>query len=228
MSKAVIYCRFSPRKNQDKSESNETQEELCRKWCDEQMMEVRSVHEDRAMSGSDPDRPGLWDALEALQRGDVLLVYKLDRLARNTYLHFTLEHEVEKKRCRIVSVTGEGNGASDEDKLVRTILAALAEYQRKVSAARTKAAMLRHQRAGRRMSARTPYGWDRRGKNSAFMVEVPEEQEVIKCIMALHKEGHSLRKIGENLDGLGIKCREGHWWPCMVNGIIRRGLAAEA
>ena len=156
---AVIYARFSPRRNGDTCESNDTQIELCQAYCERQKYPVGPILQDRALSGDNEDRPGLWDAVEALSRGDVLVVYKLDRLARSVYLSHIIERAIRKKGCKIVSVTGEGTwGDSLEDEFLRNILRAMAEFERKANNARTKAAMLRHQRKGRRMSNITIYG----------------------------------------------------------------------
>ncbi len=151
--KAVIYARFSPRRNGDTCESNDTQIELCQAYCEKQDHPVAHVFQDRALSGDNEDRPGLWDAVESLSKGDVLVVYKLDRLARSVYLSHIIERAVEKKGCKIISAVGEGTwGDTPEDQLIRNILRAIAEFERKANNARTKAAMLRHQRTGRRMS----------------------------------------------------------------------------
>jgi DNA invertase Pin-like site-specific DNA recombinase len=71
------------------------------------------VFRDEGYSGKDPNRPGLTEALEALRRGDVLVVAKRDRLARDTFLSLWLEKEVKRRGARIASAAGEGTD-SDE------------------------------------------------------------------------------------------------------------------
>ena len=139
--KAIIYARFSPRRNAEQCESIETQLDLCRDYCRKQGHEIIVEYDDRALSGSEEDRPGLWNAIEALKRDYVLVVYRLDRLARSMYLSYLIEQAVKKRGAKIVSICGEGTWQDNpEDELVRRILQALAEYERKVIAARTKAA----------------------------------------------------------------------------------------
>ena len=217
MAKSIIYTRFSPRRNADESESIETQLEYCRSYCARKKYEIAAEYEDRALSGSDEDRPGLWHAVEALKRGYVLVVYRLDRLARDVYLSELLQREAQKKGARIEAVEGGANGHTPEQQMIRQVLQAFGEYERKVTAARTRAAMLKYQKDGRRMSAKPPYGLmvdpdsPRHGKSGkpTELIECPEEQTVIGRIRELWSDGNSLREIARVLTDEGITSRKG-------------------
>jgi site-specific DNA recombinase len=202
--KAIIYARFSPRPNAAESESIETQLDYCRAHCQAQGLEIAGEFEDRALSGDDEDRPGLWAAVDALRRGYILLVYRLDRLARSVYLSEFIRREVKEV-------------------FVRQVLQAEHEYAKKVAAARTKYAMLRHQAAGRRMGSGCPYGWKRDPKNPPMMVRDEEEQAVIRRIVELRKEGKTLRGIKDILDSEGVLLRGRKGWNHMlVANIVKR------
>jgi DNA invertase Pin-like site-specific DNA recombinase len=150
---------FSPRRHAEECDSIETQLDLCRAYCRRKGYHVAGEHEDRALSGSEEDRPGLWAAIDALKRGDMLVADKLDRLARDVYLAELIQREAAKRGASIETVEGGANGDTPEQRMIRQVLQAFAEHERKVIAARTRAAILRHQAAGRRMSAQPPYGW---------------------------------------------------------------------
>ncbi len=141
--KAIIYARFSPRRNADECESIETQEHYCRHYCEKHGYEVVAVFADPDVSGSDEDRQQLWDAIDALKRGYVLVTYKADRLARGVYLDEAIRRAVTKAGAVVEVVEGSPNGDEPQDVLIRQVLAAFAEYERKVIAARTRAAMRR-------------------------------------------------------------------------------------
>jgi site-specific DNA recombinase len=223
--KAILYARFSPRPDAAESESNAAQLDLCRAYAKRMGWTVADEHQDAALSGDDEDRPGLWAALDALPRKSVLLVYKLDRLARSVYLSYLIEEEVRKKGCRIVSVVGEGTWSNTpEDELVRRILQALAEYQKKAQAARTKAAMLRHQATGRRMSKQTPLGWKPDPTNAARMIEDHGEGETLDLVKRLHADGLGLREIARKLNDLGHACRGRAWHHQAVRRILGRAI----
>ena len=224
--RAVIYTRFSPRRNADDCESNEIQLDLCRAWCRRKGYAVAGEFEDRALSGSEEDRPGLWSAIDALRRGHVLVAYKLDRLARDVYLAELIQREADKRGATVETVEGGTNGASPEQRMIRQVLQAFAEYERKVIAARTRAAMLRHQAAGRRMSAQPPFGWKPDPADPARLVKDDGEQAVIRRIVRLHAEGLGLREIARELDDEGIPCRAATWYHATVRNILARASAA--
>ncbi len=221
--KVIIYARFSPRPDAAVSESNAAQFDLCRAYAMRMGWTVAGEHQDAAFSGDDEDRPGLWAALDALPRKAVLLVYKLDRLARSVYLSHLIEEELKKKGCRVVSVVGEGTGSnSPEDELIRRILQALAEYQKKAQAARTRAAMLRHQASGRRMSAQTPLGWKPDPADPARMIVDSAESKTLELVKKLNADGLGLRGIARKLNVLGLACRGRAWHHQAVKRILAR------
>ena len=234
--KGVLYARFSPRRNADESESIEAQFDFCRKWCEENNVEIVGEFADRALSGGDEERPELWAAIEALERSYVLVVYRLDRLARSVYLSDIIERAIKRKKATFISVCGEGTwGFTDEDWLVRKILQTLAEYERKVIGARTKAAMLRHQANGRLMGSIPRYGFKLDPKDKIKVLKSQYEQVVINQIKRLDKKGLSLRQIAAELAKLGYKPRKvrrifkdkpvyvkGKWNPQTIRLILKR------
>ena len=232
----IIYARFSPRRNEDECESIEAQFDFCRQWCKQNNVEIASEFADLALSGADEDRPELWAAIEALERGYVLVVYRLDRLARSVYLSDIIERSVNRKKASFLSISGEGTWSdSDEDWLIRKILQTLAEYERKVIGARTKAAMLRHQAHGRLMGSIPRYGFMLDRADKRRILKSPYEQVVINQIKRLHKKGLSLRQIASELADLKYKPRKvrrifkgkpvyvkGKWNPQTIRLILKR------
>ena len=97
--------------------------------------------------------------------------------------------------------------------------------KREVANARTSAAMLRHQRSGRRMSDKCPYGKRRDRLDSKYLADDPDEQRVIDRIISEHRKGRGLRAIGRLLSSEGILCRGGHWNHQTIKAIlVRAGL----
>ena len=226
--RAIIYTRFSPRRSSETCESCETQLDLCRAYCQRKGYQIAGEFEDRALSGGEADRPGLWAAIEATKRGDVLLAFKLDRLARDVYLSELIQRETGKRGATVEAVEGGTNGDGPEQRMIRQVLQAFAEYERKVIAARTKAAMLRHQASGRRMSATTPFGWAVDPHDPARLVRQAEEQAVIRKIVKLHDEGMGYREIGRELEAEGLDCRGGVWFHTTIKAILgRAGMIGE-
>lgn len=223
MVKVILYARFSPRRNAEQCESIEMQLELCREYCRKHGFEIVAEYSDRALSGGEEDRPGLWNAIQSLKRDYLLVVYRLDRLARSVYLSYIIEHAVSKCNAKIVSIAGEGTWQDNpEDELVRRILQALAEYERKVIAARTKAAMLRHQANHRKISSIAPYGYAIDPQEPDKLLIHAKEQQVIRIIQRMKNRGYSNRRICRRLQSKDIPARGNSWHHATIANILKR------
>lgn len=221
---AIIYARFSPRPNAGESESIETQFEACEEYCNQQNYRIRSKYCDRAISGADEDRPGLWDAVADLKSGDVLVVYKLDRLARSVFLSHTVERMARKVGATIRSIKNEGTwGDSPEDRVLRNILRSFDEYYREANAKRISDAMRRHVRNGRIMTdpKRLPYGWMIKSMEKRTMKPHPEEMEVIGQIREMSERSESAYAIANTLNDAGLLPRSGKWTVTKILRVIR-------
>jgi len=102
-------------------------------------------------SGARSQLPGLEACLEALKEGDVLLVWRLDRLGRSMP---HLVHLVEQLRERGVGFRSLCDGAIDtttaSGELVFNIFSALAQFERRLIQERTKAGLAAARARGRR------------------------------------------------------------------------------
>lgn len=221
--KAVIYCRFSPRPGADACESNEVQLAACRDYCAAKGYTIVGEFSDEAASGDDPGRVGLWDAVTATPRRGVLIVHKLDRLARSTDLSGYIRHTLGQSGGTVEAADGTGSDETPELRLMRVLLAGIAEYQKQITSARTRAAMLHAQSSGRAMSKIPPFGWERVGKE---LRRVDDEQRIVRKILALRGDGLGFRPIARALGDAGLTCRGKVWRHSTIKSICRR--AAES
>lgn len=232
MAKAILYARFSPRRNADDCDSCEKQLADMREYCQKQRLDIAGEYEDRALSGSDAERPGLWDAIHALRRGQVLVVRNMDRLARDVLLCEMVLQEIRDKGARLVSLNGEGtHDDSPEATFIRQIFSAFAQYQREIIRQKTRASMRRHQQNGRRMSAadRTPFGWKSDPDNPTLLIEDDTEQTWIARICRWRRAGEGFRSIARKLADAGVPCRGGTWHHGTVKKILERaGVESDA
>ena len=102
------------------------------------------------LSGARSDRPGLAKCLDALQSGDVLVVWRLDRLGRSMRHLITL---VEDLRGRGIGFRSLNEGAIDttsaSGELIFNIFSALARFERRLIQERTKAGLAAARARGR-------------------------------------------------------------------------------
>lgn len=99
------------------------------------------IHEDQGLSGAKTVRPGLENALRALEPGDCLVVWKLDRLGRSLRdLTQTLQ-TLDERNIGFRSLQDAIDTTTAGGRLYFHILAALAEFERDLISERTKAGM---------------------------------------------------------------------------------------
>lgn len=109
-----------------------------------------TVFQDMA-SGAITGRKGLTDALAVLVSGDVLTVWKLDRLGRSLFDLVELVEDLRRRGVGLKVLTGHGasiDTTRPEGRLVFGIFAALAEFERELIRERTKAGMQAAKRRG--------------------------------------------------------------------------------
>ena len=226
MAKAVIYTRFSPRKNADDSKSCETQEALCREYAEANGHTVVDVYADKALSGGETDRPGLWASIAALKRGYVLIVYRRDRLARDTYLAESIRRHAKSKGATIEALAGDIDGDENDPAVLafRKIMDVIDELARKTTASRTSHAMKQHQKNGRLMGRYAPYGWEIDPDDSKRLIQSVKEQGAIRTIVQLMlEEGSTVNNVTVKMNKLYPElARAGTWQAKTVTKILRR------
>ena len=114
-------------------------------------VEAERIYEDLA-SGSQDARPGLDAALKSLSAGDILVVWKLDRLGRNLRHLVNTIHDLTERGIGFKVLTGQGasiDTTTPSGKLIFGIFAALAEFERELISERTKAGLVSSRARGR-------------------------------------------------------------------------------
>jgi len=225
-----LYARFSPRPDENESDSIDRQFRSLEQYCRAKELEVVGRFSDRAVSGADRNRVGMWDAVEATRRGMTLMVRDWSRLGRDTFLTLMVDEELRRKGGVLRSMT-EGSLDSDDptSRLIGQVMMAVYEFQRHVTRQRTRAAMRRMQREGIRMSDRLPYGYTideesppNKHGNPSRMEVCLSEKAAVELIQGLHLNGRSLGEIAEILTERGYEPRGKRWYRKTISRIINR------
>lgn len=106
------------------------------------------IFEEKA-SGAQRDRPELKSALEYARQGDIIVVWKLDRLARSLKQLIETVEDLEKRGIGFQSITEAIDTSTSSGRLVFHIFAALAEFERNIIRERTKAGLTAAKERGR-------------------------------------------------------------------------------
>lgn len=150
-------------------------------------VDPKNIYEDYA-SGKIDDRPGLETALKALRKGDVLIVWKLDRLGRSLHHLVNTIHDLTNRGIGFKVLSGQGasiDTTTPSGKLVFGIFAALAEFERELISERTKAGLASARARGRKGGA-------------------PFKMTATKLRLAMSAMGKPETMIGELCRELGI------------------------
>jgi DNA invertase Pin-like site-specific DNA recombinase len=105
-------------------------------------------------SGADGGRKGLADALALCAAGDVLVVWKLDRLGRSLSALVGLVEALQGREAGLKVLTGAGasiDTTRPEGRFILGVFASLAEFERELIRERTKAGMAAAKRRGRHL-----------------------------------------------------------------------------
>ena len=110
-----------------------------------------NIFEDRGIRGAAVNRPALDRALTVMREGDVLVVWKLDRLRRDLHHLVNLIHNLTARGVGFKVLEGHGaeiDTTTANRRLIFGIFAALAEFERELISERTRAGMKAARRQG--------------------------------------------------------------------------------
>lgn len=197
----------------------EVQEGAIRQHAKRSELRLLTIHRDEGLSGSNglDARPGLAQALARLEahEADALLVYRLDRLARDLVLSETIVTRLQRAGVHVVSVTEPDVDGDDATRvLVRQVLAVLAQYERAVIRSRMLAGKAAKKAQGGYAGGRPRFGYQ--AKDGA-LVPVQREQQAIELARRLRRDRLSLREIADRLSKAGHTPKGGgRWHPTQI------------
>ena len=209
----ISYCRVSTDEQASSGLGMEAQRAAVSAYANRSGLAVRAEFVDEGVSGSLPieRRAGLTAALAAVKRGDILLVAKRDRLARDMYLTLTVEALLKKRGARLVSAAGEGTDTDDLGAMIqRTMFDLFGQVERELIRSRTRAAMAAKKARGERVGA-VEYGFHL-AADRVKLEPNPDEQKVIALVRELRRSGVPFRKIVARLNEMRVPSRKGTAW----------------
>ena len=210
MTKALCYYRVSTDLQKDEG-TIEIQQTKVREFAKRSDYEIIGEFSDNGVSGGLRDRAGLNQLLEALPQSTAtcIIIYKLDRLARDLYIQEGLIKEINKYEKTIVSVL-EPNLDGDDPfrKAFRQMLGVFSEFEKAMIALRLEGGRERRARQGGWHGGNI-FGYS--NKDGALEIE-PQEAEIVKIIYELRSKKITLRKIAKHLNDLHCSTKRHTKW----------------
>ena len=173
--------------------------------------ELVDIYADRGISGKSMNRPELQRMLNDAKNGklDCVMVYKTNRLARNTSDLLTIVEELHRQNVEFFSLSERMEVKNSTGKLMLQILASFSEFERNT--------ILENIYTGQRQRAlegyyqgNLPLGYNNIPDNKKELMINQHEANIVKYIFESYAKGHGYRKIANALNHKGYVTKKGN------------------
>ena len=203
--RAVIYARFSSHNQTEQSIEGQLRE--CYDYARRHDLIVEDEYIDRALAGTTDKRPGFLKMIEDSKKKtfDYVLVYQLDRFARNRYDSANYKAKLKKNGVRVLSAR-ENISEDASGILIEGVLESMAEYYSAELSQKVKRGLRESYSKGYYAGGQPMLGYDIVEKH---WVKNPEEAEIVKEIFDRYIHGEKTNGIAERLNERGISNKFG-------------------
>ncbi|MDS4006439.1 recombinase family protein [Staphylococcus capitis] len=204
------YIRVSTER-QVEGYSIEGQITQIERYCQFNSYELVDIYADRGISGKSMNRPELQRMLNDAKNGklDCVMVYKTNRLARNTSDLLTIVEELHRQNVEFFSLSERMEVKNSTGKLMLQILASFSEFERNT--------ILENIYTGQRQRAlegyyqgNLPLGYNNIPDNKKELMINQHEANIVKYIFESYAKGHGYRKIANALNHKGYVTKKGN------------------
>ena len=216
----IIYGRVSGDKQETEMQINACLNDIKRRE-NGNSFEYK-IFEDPDMSSKVKmkNRKGLMEFLNSLQKGQHVVVYKLDRLSRDIIEMVSIYRMIKEKGCTIHSL----NDPECDNEFIIGLMGVLAQKERKDISDRTKSA-LKNKKAKNERTGNYPYGFtycrltlvETKNKITGdkelklgYLIPCPHEQSILDLMCQYFDKGNSYRQIAHMLTRQGYMNRKGN------------------
>ncbi len=208
-----LYTRVSSRNQAEADYSSlETQRERLEAYCKSQdNYAIYRVYEDGGYSADSLDRPALKEMLRDLREGKLncVLSYKIDRLTRSVKDFHLLMDLFDRNGVKFVSVTQSLDTQNPMGRLLRNVLLDFAQFEREMTADRTRDKMQQRAQKGLWNGGNVPYGYT--AENKRLIINA-EEAARLQFMFQRFADTPSLAKLRDDLHRHGWYSRSTKPW----------------
>ena len=225
--KAIIYCRVST-KEQTKNLSLSTQRKACIEYCKQHDIKVNRIFMEEGESAKTADRPEFQKLLaycrDHKDRLDYLIVYAINRFARDKYDHWGVRALLAKYEIKLRSFT-EPIDDTATGKLMEGVLSAFAQFDNDVRSERTVTGMKAALEKGQ-WPFQPPLGYIKPKQGNFGLMHDPETGPLVRKGFELFATGqYTVRQVLKGLTALGLRTRKGQHVTAQSFGQILRNKA---
>lgn len=209
--KTVAYCRVSTLEQKKKGHGIDIQIRDVTLFAERHGLLVEKFYKDEGISGIKEERKALRALMRACKKNKIasIILPSLDRLSREVRIAENIFHELKNLGVKVLIADMPYYNGERKDILIRQILEAIAEENRRDIIERLKKGRQERVRKGLFPGGTLPYGYTRKGKLISLH---PDEAEIVKQIYSLASNGYSGYSIAESLNQSGYRRRNGSPW----------------
>lgn len=203
----VIYARFSSHSQNE--QSIEGQLKTCYDFAEKNGYTIVGEYIDRALSGTTDNRPQFLKMIDdsSKQLFSGVLVYQLDRFARNRYDSATYKARLKKNGVRVYSarenISDDASGI-----LVEGLLESMAEYYSAELSQKVKRGLELNSQKCLATGGQRTLGY-RTDENKQYIID-EEEAKTVRLIFDMYSKGSTVFNITSHLNTLKIRTAPGN------------------
>ncbi len=220
--KVVAYCRVSTLEQKKRGYGIDIQIRDATLYAERHGLLVERFYRDEGESGIKEDREGLRQLIHDCRRGKIgtVILPSLDRLSREVRIAENLFYEFKRLGVKILIADMPQYNGERKDILIRQIMEAISEENRKEIIERLWKGRQERVRKGLFPGGNLSYGYKRNGKE---IVINPEEAAIIRKVYALGHQSMNGQGIANELNRNGYTKRNGRpWTQRQIHRILHR------
>ncbi|MCH4461041.1 recombinase family protein [Staphylococcus haemolyticus] len=208
--RVAIYVRVSTEIQSTEGYSITGQINQIEEYCQFNNFKVVDVYADRGISGKSMNRPELQRMLKDANEGhiDCVMVYKTNRLARNTSDLLKIVEDLHKQNVEFFSLSERMEVNTSSGKLMLQILASFSEFERNNIVENVFMGQTRRAQEGY-YQGNLPLGYDKIPDSKHELMINQHEANIVKYIFESYAKGHGYRKIANTLNHKGYVTKKG-------------------
>ena len=200
--RAGAYVRVSTDEQKKYGFSIQAQIEALKEWCEQNGYYLVEIYADEGFTAGNMKRPRLNDMLLELDRFDVIIFTKLDRLTRNVFEANDMLRTFEAHNVGLVSTQEDDIDTSTGDgKFMFDLKVSLAERELRKGSERIRAVFDYKVKNGLVINGNPPYGYTITEKEGKKVIGFdPEAEHIIRDIFEHFKKYHSVKKTMQDMN----------------------------
>ena len=216
--RAAIYTRVSTEDQAKEGFSLDAQIEKLRAYCIARDWMIAGEYIDDGYSGRKTKRPAYARMMEEIDKWDMLLVIKMDRIHRNSKNFMMMMEHLGKEGKEFVSMMESLDTSTAMGRFVMDIIQRIAQLESEQIGERVYIGMEQKAKTnGGMLGFNIPYGYDYvNGK----LIENKTESPQIKRIYEAYLAGQSMDKIAKVLNQEGIPSKQNKKWGSHTISVI--------